>query len=168
MMTLSSIFGKDLHRTVLASGLSLVLFAAFGASAVAGELPKQGTIKHSWTFSGPYEGLEVGEQWAGIARFKLITVPAEGGDLPPMVADCVGMGIDTHWEGYCVFTDADGDKIFDQWEDVDEKGTGTFMGGTGKYAGIKGSREYEFYYLPDMPEGNFTGIGDETGSYTLP
>ncbi len=169
MTRLTTTYRNGLRRTVLASALSLALFAAFGASALAGELPKKGTYSLTWVFSGPYEGLEVGDQWAGIAHFALVVWNDAGeGVFHDMTGDCVGMGIDTHWQGYCVFTDADGDKIFDHWEDVDEQGTRTLLGGTGKYEGIQGTNEYEFVYTPDAPEGTFNGHGYETGSYTLP
>ena len=169
MMTLSSIFGKDLHRTALASGLSLVLFAAFGAGALAQELPKQGTYSTTWVFSGPYTVIELGDQWAGMAHFALVVWNDAGeGVLHDMAGDCVGMGLGTAWSGYCSYEDADGDKIFDHWIDVDEQGTRTLLGGTGKYEGIQGTNEYEFVYTPDAPEGTFNGIGHETGSYTLP
>ncbi|MCH7541028.1 MAG: hypothetical protein IH999_11645, partial [Proteobacteria bacterium] len=80
MMTLSSIFGKDLHRTVLASGLSLVLVVALGGSALAGELPKQGTYATEWTFSGPYTTIDLGaEDWGWISRFTVTRWNTAGG-----------------------------------------------------------------------------------------
>ena len=171
MMRLKSIFGRGLHKTALASALSLALFAAFGASALAGELPKQGTYSTTWTFSGPYTLLEVGEdEWAWISNFTLVIWNNAGeGFLHDMTGDCIEIGgPDRQTSGYCTYTDADGNKIFEAYTEEEEgKGTATYRGGTGKYAGLQGGGEYEYTFTPDTPEGTFHGYGGDEGSYTL-
>ena len=42
-------------------------------------------------------------------------------------------------KGYCAFGDADGDRIFTDWSGTGDEGINQIAGGTGKYAGIKGS-----------------------------
>jgi len=176
MMRLKSIFGGSLHKTALASALSLVLLAAFGASALAGELPKQGTHSISWTFSGPYTAIEIGEdQWAWSSTFTIVVWNDAGEGLyHDMSANCVGMGSEEPDapftdSGYCSYVDADGDRMFEYWTETGEgKGTDTLLGGTGKYAGIQGGGTYEYSYTPDAPEGTFNGYGHTKGSYTLP
>ncbi len=153
MVTLSRIFGKGLQKTALASALSLVLFAAFGGSALAGELPKQGTYSISWTFSGPYTLLEIGEdQWAWISTFTVVVWNDAGeGVYHDMSGNCISMGTDERElapfpeSGYCTYVDADGDKMFEYWTETgDGKGHDTLMGGTGKYSGLQGSGDYEY------------------------
>ena len=176
MVTLSRIFGKGLHKTALASALSLALFAAFGASALAGELPKQGTHSLTWTFSGPYTAIEIGEdQWAWSSTYTLIIWNDAGeGFFHDMSGICVGMGSEEPEapftdSGYCSYVDADGDKIFTHWYETEaDKGTQILLGGTGKYAGVQGGDTYEYVYTPDAPEGVFNGYGHAEGSYTLP
>ncbi len=173
MMTLSSIFGKDLHRTVLASGLSLVLVVALGGSALAGELPKQGTYATEWTFSGPYTTIDLGaEDWGWISRFTVTRWNTAGGDLYNNIsADCIGMGGSRgqmESSGYCIFTDDDGDNIYEYWYETEPgKGVGVTLGGTGKYEGIRGEDDYEYVFTMDSPEGTFHGIGRDAGSYTI-
>ena len=58
--------------------------------------------------------------------------------------------------------------IFERWQDVDTgKGTATYLGGTGKYAGITGTLEYDYVMLPS-PEGTLHLAGKTRGSYKLP
>ncbi len=176
MVTLSRIFGRGLHKTALASALSLVLFAAFGASALAGELPKQGTYSTSWTFSGPYTAIEIGEdQWAWSSTFTVIMWNDAGeGFWHDMSGNCVSMASEAEDapvadSGYCRYEDADGNTLVEYWYETGEgKGTATFLGGTGKYAGVQGTDTYEFVLTPDAPEGTFNGYGHSEGSYTLP
>ncbi len=169
MITLSGIYGKALRKAAITCA-GLLLCAAFGGSALAGDLPKKGTYSSTWVFSGPYTVIEVGDNgWAGISHFALVVWNDAGeGVLHDMTGDCVGMGLEAEWSGYCSWADADGDKIFDHWKDVGERGTRTLLGGTGKYEGIQGTDEYEFVYTPDAPEGTFHGHGRANGSYTLP
>ena len=175
MMRLKSIFGRGLHKTALASALSLALFAAFGASALAGELPKQGTYSVTWTFSGPYTAIEIGEdQWAWSSTYTLIIWNDAGeGFFHDMSANCVGLGSEAEdapftETGYCSYVDADGDQLFEYYYETEEgKGTSTRLGGTGKYAGAQGTDTYEYSYTPDAPEGVFNGYGHSEGSYTL-
>ena len=171
-MTTLRTFGESLQKTVLAFGLSLVLFAAFGTPVRAGDLPKEGTYSTTWTFSGPYTLVEIGEEkWSYVAAFtEVVWNNAGEGVLHNMSANCNGLGAASgEGNGYCNYVDADGDKIYTAWEDLTEgKGKATILGGTGKYAGIQGSEEYEYVYTPDSPEGTFHGHGGSKGSYTLP
>ncbi len=176
MVTLSRIFGKGFHKTALASALSLVLFTAFGASALAQELPKQGTFSVTWTFSGPYTAIEIGEdQWAWSSTYTLIIWNDAGeGFFHDMSGVCVNMGSEAEDapvadSGYCSYEDADGDKLFEYYYETEAgKGTAIQLGGTGKYAGVQGTDTYEYVYTPDAPEGVFNGYGTAEGSYTLP
>ena len=176
MLRLTRMLRGRFHMTALASALSLVLFAAFGGSALAGELPKQGTHSITWTFSGPYTAIEIGEdQWAWSSTFTIVVWNDAGEGLyHGMSANCVGMGSEEPGapftdSGYCSYVDADGDKMFEYWTETEEgKGTDTLLGGTGKYAGIQGGGTYEYSYTPDAPEGTFNGYGHSEGSYTLP
>ena len=176
MFTSFKSFCKGLLKTAKASALGLALCAVFGAAALAGELLKKGPYSTSWTFSGPYTVVQIGEEkWAWSSRFTLVVSNDAGeGVLHNMSGNCVGMGSQEPNapftdSGYCSFFDAAGDKIFAYWYEKETgKGTTTLLGGTGKYAGIQGSDTYEYVYTPDAPEGTFNGYGHGKGSYTLP
>jgi hypothetical protein len=70
--------------------------------------------------------------------------------------------------GTCVVMDADGDKIFVDWECAGVMptcpGTERFVGGTGKYAGISGEQVFQGNFIGD------TGAGwsDWKGEYKIP
>jgi hypothetical protein len=140
VMMILRIFGGSLQKTALAFALSLVLFAAFGIPAMAGELPKEGAYSITWTFSGSYDSIEVGEERVAFVSNIIIVVwnDAEEGFFHNMTGDCISMGVGEELSGYCSYRDADGDKLFENFkEEVEGKGTTTILGGTGKYAGVK-------------------------------
>ncbi|UCF55922.1 MAG: hypothetical protein JSW15_07335 [Deltaproteobacteria bacterium] len=62
------------------------------------------------------------------------------------VADMTGE--DVQFKGYKVFTMADGSQVFGKFEGG-LSGTWTFIGGTGKYEGVKGSGTYKATALAD-------------------
>ncbi len=94
MFTSLKPFDKGLLKTAKASALGLALCAAFGAAALAGELPKKGPYSISWTASGPYTAVEIGEEkWAWSSRFTVVIWNDAGeGIYHNMSANCVGMG----------------------------------------------------------------------------
>ena len=172
MMTLSSIFGRGLHKTALASALSLVLFAAFGAGALAGELPKQGTFSVTFTESGTCTTIEVGggDLVYGCEATGITTDPAGKGFLHNVTYHCVSLETPGRADGYCLFTDVDGDTMFEHWWATSEMEEGAFAaaftGGTGKYEGIEAPYEGEYIYLSDAG-GLYHIFGHKRGSYKL-
>ncbi len=164
-------FSSGLRRTVAATGLTLALFAASVTGALAEDLPKQGTYSTTWAFSGPYTVVQVGEDdWAWMSNFSILYRNDAGtGIFHNMTSDCIGLGHGEEGNGYCAWVDAEGNKIFSAWKDLGGgKGATTLLGGTGKYAGLQGSEEYDFVFFPDNPDGRFHGWGHTKGSYTLP
>ncbi len=73
----------------------------------------------------------------------------------PGVNDIVnGLSISNH--GYCIVTDKDGDKAFHVWKGKDTgPGVGggemQWIGGTGKYSGIKGNSTYRYVAIGTSP-----------------
>lgn len=174
MITLSRIFPNGLHQTLVTGGLGMALFTAFGAGAVAAELPKTGPISVTFTCSGTYKVVEVGkDRWASTYDFTEVQMNADPKDpFPNMSGDCLGMAMGRKESGYCTRTDADGDKIFEHWEGENfeaggGKGTAKYLGGTGKYAGIEAQYEYDYMSLP-AKEPAFHCLGTSKGSYKLP
>ena len=176
MFTSLKPFDKGLLKTAKASALGLALCAAFGAAALAGELPKEGPYSTSWTFSGPYTAIEIGEDQSAWSSTFTVVIWNDAGEgvLHNMSGNCVGMGSQAPNapftdSGYCTYADADGNQIFEHWYEKESgKGTMTMLGGTGKFTGIQAGATYEYVYTPDAPEGTFNGYGHSKGSYTLP
>jgi len=64
--------------------------------------------------------------------------------------------------GHCVYTDADGGKLFAEWRGRSTaggwaKGSGSLMGGTCKFAGMGDAVAYERIAVHPAVEGTFKG-----------
>ena len=70
--------------------------------------------------------------------------------------------------GHCEWTDKDGDKVLMHYQRSESlSGRYTVVQGTGKYAGITGTRDYKIIPFPPIPGGR--AVCDEgTLRYTLP
>ncbi len=73
----------------------------------------------------------------------------------------------------CTYTDADGDRIFEQ-ADFEKQplagptvGVGRWIGGTGKYTGISGTFEIRVRDLRPAREGLVQYVGSKQGHYKL-
>ncbi|SAK80864.1 hypothetical protein AWB79_05260 [Caballeronia hypogeia] len=72
--------------------------------------------------------------------------------------------------GYCVFTDKDGDKFVETISRTagTKTGKGTLGSGTGKYKGIDGQLEWEPVAFLPADKGTYNFVGKKTGHYRLP
>jgi hypothetical protein len=104
---------------------------------------------------------------------------AGSGFLNRMTGHCIGGGANTNDDGgtknvgQCILTDSDGDRVNVQIENGRERrggnttGTGTLVGGTGKYAGIQGHYDYGLEPLKTVDRSMSTAIGHTMGSYKI-
>lgn len=64
-------------------------------------------------------------------------------------------------QGRCVWTDERGDKIYSelkgQWVGTGRSIAGTFVGGTGRFAGITGEYSFEWKYVVESEDGAVSG-----------
>ena len=132
--------------------LGAIVIATICAAANAENLPKSGTIKiHTgWAASGDTVTLaENHMQGHGTVSGSAFNENGSG-PLHLGPANCVYtfflLDGSIKGKGYCAFGDRDGDRLFTDYEGTDgaggPKGINTIIGGTGKYAGIKGSGQY--------------------------
>ena len=75
--------------------------------------------------------------------------------------------------GFIVFNLPDGDKVYATWDGSgnlgkDAKGTITYVGGTGKYAGLTGGGEYTRRHVPNASKNVWAAITIHTGNWKLP
>jgi hypothetical protein len=138
---------------LISTSLAALSLAAICTAATAQNLPKSGTINiHTgWRASG--DTVTVAEDHVQGHGTVSGTAFNENGSGPLHLgpANCfysfffVDGG--SKAKGYCAFGDRDGDRLFTDWEGIDgadgAKGINTIIGGTGKYAGIKGSGRYD-------------------------
>ena len=168
-------------RTVLARGFALILAVA-GPSA-AEELAPSSSFVINFTSivvngeptistgpsseTGLYEGVLTASNSAG------------EGLLHNLTGRCMGkFDIDTEagvfeQHGNCVYTDADGDQIWEQFDFEPQQlspvqiAAGRWTGGSGKYEGLRG--EFEIRVRPLRPANPSFGqvIGSKEGSYRI-
>lgn len=168
------------HQCLILLAIScLVLFVCASVTAAA-ELPRQGTFRVTIKQDGSWEGFPVAQKyWVWIARRKGVfdgTGPLDG-----MTSRCISKGTTAYGistaEIHCENTDSDGDQIFEVSNEEcacapgakGGTGTGEFLGGTGKYIGIRGSFEIERRVGPrDQAAGTWTDYVTIVGSWTLP
>ena len=118
----------------------------------------------SWTAAGTRETLQLGpDHQAGIYHLTgslLLTGPQR-----PAVgfrAEAIGFS-DTRagMEGRCVWTDERGDKVFSEltgeFVGNGNRIVGTFVGGTGRYAGVTGEYTFRWQYVVDAGDGAVSG-----------
>lgn len=114
----------------------------------AADLPKQGTDSYTTTYvTVSRNQMKAGDRSIAASEFVGITRNDNGGPMfSDMGARCLGtfeiVSKDAVGGGTCVETDNDGDELYSTFQGKGESGTHTFVGGTGKYAGLSGTAEY--------------------------
>jgi hypothetical protein len=163
-----------------ALAVALAQGGGFMHQARAAELAKEGTFSIRAAWSGAWQGFDLDEErWVSTFELKgVVTNDAGQGFLHSASMRCIGLGRTvkgtTEHGGNCVYTDADGDELFTEWQDhgtagVGAKGSGPVIGGTGKFAGIGGAVAYERIEVRPAAEGTFQGYTVSfTGNWKLP
>lgn len=156
-------------RYALAAIGGAALFAcAFSASAKSGEVAItqcSGAESRTVTVDGKVN-FGIGNS-VGTIR----STPA-GTMFDMMTSRCLGAfrivdGKPALW-GHCEWVDKDGDKVVNQFERNDSTGgMYTILHGTGKFAGIRGTREYKVTAFPAIPDGRAV-CDDGVLRYELP
>lgn len=171
MITRSKRILSDSRWGMLAGGLGLLLTLA--PTGAAQDLPKQGDFAVTYSAAGILthtidlgDGTKVGANENRI----IATNDAGQGIFHNTTAECVGVRGGDARNGFCVFTDKDGDKFVEPWSIAPgaKKGTGTLGPGTGKYKGIAGNLEWEVVTSLPAATGTYNFIGKKRGSYRLP
>lgn len=146
----------------------LVLGAACGGPAArTTEVPAADgwlTFSGSWTASGTRTTLDLdAHHWASIMDLNGSLLLA--GENKPGVgfrAEMVGFADSaTGLVGRSVWTDEHGDRVFSElkgeWVGTGNRITGTFLGGTGRFAGATGDYEFQWRYLLTAEDGRVGG-----------
>jgi hypothetical protein len=141
-----------------------LLVLAVGAAQAQG-IPRKGTFtgKFGWFAVGKVIELEKGQVFFAGEFSGVFFNDTSGGTLDGVGVSCPGVnhvifganGARSSANGTCVITDTDGDRIFSKWAIVDETfpvntapSAWEFLGGTGKYAGIKGKNKFQCWNNP--------------------
>jgi hypothetical protein len=168
-------------RACILSAFTLSAVMAFGATALAADMPKEGTFSGTYSGFNTFKPTTVGKEWL-LSAVDVNGLTVGNGFLDHATWHCsllydVANGM-AQWNGYCVTTSSTGDQIVttgasDGKYAADAKsysGSGTFTMGTGKYAGISGGWTGVFHgpEFRTPAEGTFTEYAEMKGSYKLP
>ncbi len=155
------------------SNLGALTVAALAVSASLAQVPKEGPVDLSMCFGGPTQTMSPTPQ----DRFGTYAltggVRAAAGPVESLSVECLGIfetgARGTATQGYCVFQDASGDKIFGVDVRNAQGYTWEWRGGTGRFAGITGSGALEVVgVITPVRPGTLQGCRRMTGRYRLP
>jgi hypothetical protein len=153
-------------RTTWPALALLMLAACGGPAASAPDVPAVGewrTFDGSWTASGTRTTLDLGSNRTASSVHMngslLLTRNTLGVGFR---AEVIGL-VDSQsgMVGRAVWTDERGDKVFSElkgeWVGAGNHIAGTFLGGTGRYAGTTGEYEFQWQYVLTADEGTVSG-----------
>jgi hypothetical protein len=146
--------------------LALLTLASCGGSAGGGlNAPTADgwhTFEGNWTASGTRTTLDLGTNHTA-SNFHLngTLVLTEGTLAVGFRAEIIGL-VDSQsgMVGRAVWTDEQGDKVFSELKGQVETGNriaGTFLGGSGRYAGAMGEYEFQWKYVLTPEDGTMSG-----------
>jgi hypothetical protein len=146
----------------------LLTFAAFacGDGGQAGPPAADGwhEFEGSWGASGQRKRLQLGEARAAVvvevSGSVLLTGPSRPG--VGFLGEAITFSDSkTGLTGRAVWTDERGEQVFSELSapsvEPGERITGTFVGGTGRFAGAEGGYEFRWAYLIDSDDGAVQG-----------
>ena len=154
------------------TGLAL-LAACLAIGVASAQIPRDGPIDWSLCFGGPTHVVSPTPQ----DRFGTYAVTGAtrgaAGLAESLSVECVGtfeiLGSASKSQGYCLYQDRAGDRIYGTDNRTPAGYTWELLGGTGKYAGItgRGTTEILGIVTPVRP-GTLQGCRRLVGSYKLP
>ena len=155
--------------------LSVLLVGSVSIAHAAGIAP-EGPIDSDFTWTARQQTMPTagGMEAFTAEAFLVLTATSPGSVLNKLAARCLmagkqdPKGSEYHSSGSCTFTDADGDQIFETFEETSGAGgTGKLVGGTGKFAGITGDHTITEEFFGSPTEGVYQGVGHKKGSYKI-
>ena len=162
------------RHPLLLPGCRWLMCAAFLLAAACGEpggRPPQTlptgewlTFEGTWTAAGTRRTLHLGPNDRA-AIFDLTgSVLLTGAQRPAVgfIAHAIGFSDSrTGMQGRCVWTDERGDMVYSELKGEavgsGNRIAGTFVGGTGRYAGVTGDYSFQWQYVVDTEDGAVSG-----------
>jgi hypothetical protein len=156
-----------------------IVIGVIAGSAFSEEMAKEGSQKGKNYFTGTSKVLAMGQEYLQMNyEGSGVSVNDSGKGFMHLAAIyAIGaiQAVNGVFEetGFMVMTATDGDKTYATYNvsgtfGKPANGTWTWVGGTGKYAGIEGSGEFTRYALQNATEGVFTSTSVTKGNYKLP
>ena len=158
-----------MHRYVLA-----LLIVASPFSALAGELPKEGSYDFTSCNSGVYSAITFSKNHTASSSEITGTNRSNppGGLFDKITYRCVGMNASLDGKDtasiVCEAIDVDGDKYLSKVSTGDGKTTRTILAGTGKYEGmVTAGTVQPLGPFPAIKDGTTQACNHQTGTYKL-
>ena len=160
-------------KTLKFARFALLAATGLASLTVSAQVPKQGPVDWTLCFGGTVNALAASPQDHFGTYAVTGALRAASGLVESMSLDCTGSfehraGAGKH-QGYCIFLDSAGDRVFG----ADRRGPQgyefEFIGGTGKYAGITGGGNIEpLAELKPVRDGTMQACRRMRGNYKLP
>jgi len=161
---------------------TLVVCLLFGLCVplVVAEVPKEGSGTTLIAYGGTFKAIAMGKERMHLTYEVAGAAVVEEGEsiLHGSSVHCIGAmhivnGAYNDDSGFCEYTLPDGDKVFAATKASGKlgesaKGTSEYVGGTGKFAGITGSGEFERFSLKAYQQGTIQGYVKAKGDWKLP
>ena len=169
-----------MRKIIVASLLTMVLSVAFGAAANA-EMAKEGTGSGTCMYSSTFEMIPLDKEHAVVTYEAKGACASDTGKGPFNNVSLYNVG-NIYYEkgvgrvvGYITLTDPDGDKVLIEIKEDNAKpepavnsGTGKFLCGTGKFAGIEGTTEYKRWSVRPATKDTLQAISKVKSSWKIP
>ena len=144
------------------------------------QMAKEGDLSGTHSMSGTFKATKVGEDFLLVTGESMGLIVSDSGTGPfnDLSGRCVSQvlyvkGVGRN-QGHCVYMDRAGDQWLLQFEAPAQKlgaaaqnGTVKYLGGTGKFAGVRGEGEYAYTNLRPSADGTYQGYSKFKGHYRL-
>ena len=144
------------------------------------QMAKEGDLSGTHSMSGTFKATKIGEDFLLVTgeSMGLIVSDSGAGPFNDLSGRCVSQvlyvkGVGRN-QGHCVFMDRAGDQWLLAFEAPAQKlgaatpnGTVKYLGGTGKFAGVRGEGEYAYTNLRPFADGTYQGYSKFKGHYRL-
>jgi hypothetical protein len=170
-------------RVHLKSALTMIALVTLASNAQAQSIPPEGELHVTFTTAAvpPIGPMPIGEGRQYVQANLIMTAFNSQGNpiLNNMGGRCQltrlmesGKIVEQH--GYCTYTDADNDQIFEKCDvaagqalPAGATNLCTLTGGTGKFQGLQASLVIDSTPIKSTYEGAFQGIGHKNGTYKI-
>lgn len=169
-----------MRRAILVVAVGLISSLAIAADTPPAPIPKEGSGSYINVLSGAVKAMPAGKEQVQVSYEVMGVSLTDTGEgiLHNSSVRCMGgmhvaNGVFEDEAGTCVYTRPDGDQAFATYKasgklGATAKGTFTYVGGTGKLAGITGSGEFTRYNVRSAVDGTSQSVTRGKATYKLP
>ena len=169
-----------MKKMILALAISFIVSAVF-TPVIYAEMAKEGTGSATSMYSGTVKVIPLDKDHIVITYQNKGVSVSDTGKGPFHNMSLYNVGV-LYFEkgvgkllGYMTLTDPEGDKVLIEIREDNTKmppavnsGTGKFIYGTGKFAGIEGTMEYKRWYVRPATKDTYQAIAKSKSSWKIP